>query len=391
MSKKVIIIEQSFGCGNPGLKSLVAALPYLLESGLSIEVWTEAIDEELLPLVTWRRLRYLQLPGSFGAMSFWLSAQIIASWRRNRIKQENVIYLTTGGKYWFADLSMFQFYNPTWWQIQGGKIYRGNESRLRRILTLWGIFEDLGVVRLPYCKRILAASRAIQADIERDKKRSNLTVSVLPNAVDTSTFAAPSKDSRLERRRQLGFGDSHTVLLFVSMGHYVRKGFWRALACLENLRKQGHRDFRFLMVGGYPRKLKVIKGWLDRHHSGWQEWIVFTGMTDDVPTMMAAADALFFPSYFEAFSLVEIEAAALGLPLLLTRHHGSEMILREDRNGIFLPDDISGMGEALLKFRKQGLIDPCRDLGEALAPEEWAYQFENEMHLIFDFKTCLNL
>ena len=88
---------------------------------------------------------------------------------------------------------------------------------------------------------------------------------------------------------------------------------------------------------------------------------------------MNACEALFFPSYFEAFSLVEIEASRLGLPLYLTPHHGSEMILKEGVNGKSVPFDAQGIAGILQQDLERGIkrVDPPVH-GKALATSEYA-------------------
>src|SRR5207245_2255359 len=47
---------------------------------------------------------------------------------------------------------------------------------------------------------------------------------------------------------------------------------------------------------------------------------------------------------------VEVEAAACGLPLFLTRHHGSEMILEDRINGRWLDFDAAAIATVLDSF-----------------------------------------
>ena len=65
---------------------------------------------------------------------------------------------------------------------------------------------------------------------------------------------------------------------------------------------------------------------------------------------MAAADGFLFPSWSEALALVEVEAAACGLPLFLTPHHGSEMVLRDGLNGRRLEFDADAIARVLTEF-----------------------------------------
>ena len=101
--------------------------------------------------------------------------------------------------------------------------------------------------------------------------------------------------------------------------------------------------------------------------------IRFAGYVAPPEWHLSAGDALIFPSHFEAFSLMEIEAASLGLQLYLTAHPGSEMILREGVNGRLLPWDVDGMVATLTGDITSGVIRESHcELGEALAPDSYA-------------------
>ena len=105
-----------------------------------------------------------------------------------------------------------------------------------------------------------------------------------------------------------------------------------------------------LRDGSGEVRLRELRDELDALHSGWPEFISFTGNVPDVERYLAAADALLFPSYSEAFALVEVEAAACALPLFLTRHHGSEMILQDGVNGRFVDFNAGGIAQVLAEF-----------------------------------------
>ena len=70
----------------------------------------------------------------------------------------------------------------------------------------------------------------------------------------------------------------------------------------------------------------------------------------------AAADALLLPSSYEAFSLVMLEAAAAGLPLLVPRINGAEELVREGINGWFVPPAAEQIAERLRELA----ADPAR-------------------------------
>lgn len=155
---------------------------------------------------------------------------------------------------------------------------------------------------------------------------------------------------------------------FVSLGHHRRKGFWLAIEALALIRAEGFRNARFLVIGGLPATLTAIQERLERTVNDWREWITFTSQQSAVEHYLAAADAFLYPSYFEAFCLAEIEATALGLPLLLTPHHGTEMILRDGVNGLKISYDPREIAETLRTVLTEGTVKFTRDLGKALNP-----------------------
>ena len=87
------------------------------------------------------------------------------------------------------------------------------------------------------------------------------------------------------------------------------------------------RDLRLLIVGG-----KHIDSW-QRHvaRAGLSEQVIFAGRVDDPLPYYAAADFYVHPTYYDPCSLVVLEAAACGLPLITSRYNGaSEMFTDGD-------------------------------------------------------------
>jgi glycosyltransferase involved in cell wall biosynthesis len=128
-----------------------------------------------------------------------------------------------------------------------------------------------------------------------------------------------------------------------------------------------------LVVGGSADRLAKLQAQLEQAHPTWRQIVTFTGMVPDVERYFAASDAFLFPSYSEAFALVEVEAAACGLPLFLTRHHGSEMILEEGVNGRYVDFEAEGIARVLGEFvRGDWRSSPGVHLKQALDSEAYA-------------------
>ena len=68
-------------------------------------------------------------------------------------------------------------------------------------------------------------------------------------------------------------------------------------------------------------------------------WI---GVSRDVAPLYQLADALVFPTSYEAFPLVALEAAASGLPILATPVNGIRELVRDGENGFLIGADAHG-------------------------------------------------
>jgi glycosyltransferase involved in cell wall biosynthesis len=213
-----------------------------------------------------------------------------------------------------------------------------------RVVNLISLVFARRFFRRTTARRVLAVSQAVAADLREENPALDLRI--LPNCYDPQRFHAGVRDQfRAATRSKLGYDETQRVFIFVSTGHYRRKGFFLAVEALRLLR-QSHPEVRFLVIGGREERLNSLRQEIGADH----DWITFTGMVPDVEKYFAAADAFLFPSYSEAFALVEVEAAACGLPLFLTPHHGSEMILEDGVNGRLIEFDAAQIAQVLTEF-----------------------------------------
>ncbi len=81
---------------------------------------------------------------------------------------------------------------------------------------------------------------------------------------------------------------------------------------------------------------------------GLNERVHFLGLCDDVPELMKAVDFLVFPSRYDPFGLVVIEAMACGLPVITAVTTGAAELVKPEA-GIVLsdPNDTEALAEAL--------------------------------------------
>ncbi len=86
------------------------------------------------------------------------------------------------------------------------------------------------------------------------------------------------------------------------------------------------------------------------------------GELDDIPCLLAAADALVLPSKSEGLPLVVMEAMAASTPVVATAVGGVPELVEHDRTGLLVPaEDDAALAAAL------GRVLEDRDLRRSLA------------------------
>ena len=182
-------------------------------------------------------------------------------------------------------------------------------------------------------KVIVAVSQKVEQELLEIGVRPNCIRAIL-NGVDLQEFFPGHAD-----RRQWGFPEGVTLALFAGNAQTPRKNLdtvLRALAQVPELH---------LVVAGttagspYPQLAQSLD--LDSR-------VHFLEHRSDLPEIMKAVDLLVFPSRYEPFGLVVIEAMASGLPIITATTTGAAEIVTPDC-GIVLPesDDIQALAQAL--------------------------------------------
>jgi glycosyltransferase involved in cell wall biosynthesis len=332
------------------MKGVLRSLPELRAAGFEIEVWCWEIESDVavqhvirLPTLGARKLKLMQ------AILFSIQVTLLYLWRfqvrgqsRPDVVYSIVPYLP------FCDVAHAHFSPWNWigcMERMGCHSLRDRaELMAYRIYRRWSDF----YLSVTSARLLIVPSRAVAEDYQKQSPGHQIVV--LPNSFDRACFHPGVRaEHRDAMRAKLGYGPQDCVFIFVSMGHHRRKGFFLAVEALAKLR-QRHSRVRFLVVGGTPSTLEGLQQRLNQEHPGWREWMHFTGMVTDTERHFAAADGFLYPSWSEALALVEIEAAECALPVFLTPHHGSEMVIEDGMNGLLLPHEPAGMADVLETF-----------------------------------------
>lgn len=190
-------------------------------------------------------------------------------------------------------------------------------------------------------RQLVAVSRGVARELERFFPAAAAGVAVIPNGVDAQEFA-PQPAARDELRAQLGIAPGELVALFVG-GDWERKGLRFAVEAVARA-----AAWHLLVVGrgDEARQRRIAEG------HGAASRVHFAGPTSAPARHFAAADAFVLPTLYEAFALVTLEAAAAGLPLLVTRVNGTEELVSDGVNGWLVERDAASIAQRLGELRE---------------------------------------
>lgn len=200
----------------------------------------------------------------------------------------------------------------------------------------------------PQLKRVIAVSRGVGREIVECYGVDPAIIRYIPNGVDLATFRPldGGGDAKARLRGELGLPTDGMLACFVG-GDWRRKGLRPAIEALREA-----AGVRLVVVGAGDQAefgaIAAAAGVADRVH--------FVGKRPDPHRYLQSADVYLFPSLYEAFSLSCIEAAACGLPLVVTKINGSEELVEDGVNGFFVEHDAASIASRLRELRDDAIL-----------------------------------
>jgi UDP-glucose:(heptosyl)LPS alpha-1,3-glucosyltransferase len=349
------------------------------------ERWTFAFAERLAARghevhIIARRLgeAALRLPAALHRVACERSGLLFAEAARQALVPLALDIVHDMGTGWFCDV--FQPHGGTWAAVNDRKLL---------FLPLWLRWLKRGVDRLlprqrrfqklmarQYADRgqvLLALSRSGAADFTRFHGVAPERIRIIYNGVDSERFSpARCAPRRAEARRRLGV-EPGTVLALLVAHNFRLKGLAALLGAMARLAAQ-RLPVRLAVVGG-----RRLEPWRRRvRRLGLEERVTFVGRVEDPVPYYAAADLCVHPTFYDPCSLVLLEAAACGLPLLTSRYNGAAELFREGHE-IALISDPADPGELAGAIR--GLLDAAtrRRMGAAARQVALAHTFERNV------------
>jgi glycosyltransferase involved in cell wall biosynthesis len=168
---------------------------------------------------------------------------------------------------------------------------------------------------------------------------------VAPNGVDTEGILRIPAGARAAVRASLGVGSE---LLWLAVGRFeVAKDYPNMLRAFQQVRRDRPQAILLLVGrGSLQSETEALVREL-----GLGDAVRFLGVREDVPAVMAAADAYVMSSAWEGMPMVLLEAAAAGLPIVATEVGGNREVVVDGESGFLVPPrDEAALAAAMIRL-----------------------------------------
>ncbi len=228
------------------------------------------------------------------------------------------------------------------------------------LMIPWRLNDGLYAYTYRRARRVVAVSEPVRSDLEELYGVEPGRIDVVPHGTQSPDRDDRQRESlRRAARRAHGVDDATFVFLFLS--HVLLwKGLGTVLPALARMRDRSAR----LLVVGEQRGVGTRAEELAASH-GVASRVIVRGPLEDVSGAYLAADCLVFPSIYESFGLVLLEAMAHGLPAVASRSVGAAPALLEGSGAGILLDSCGDVGK-LAEAMDRMAADPAasRVMGE---------------------------
>jgi len=253
------------------------------------------------------------------------------------------------GSGWYCDV--FQPHGGSWEMVTERKLclvspwIRPLKRRVDRLLPRQR--EHRALLSQQYADNgqiLVALSQRAAADFQEIHGVPPERIRTVYNGVDTQRFSPEHRfQHRRAVRRWLGV-DRQTTLALIVAHNFRLKGVHTLLRAMSRLVAEG-KSVHLAVVGG-----KHLSGWRRMaRRFGVGNAVRFVGAVDDPVPFYAAADFYVHPTFYDMCSLVVLEAAASGLPVITTRNNGVSELLTDGVEGLLVSDpaDDEGLAERM--------------------------------------------
>lgn len=188
--------------------------------------------------------------------------------------------------------------------------------------------------------RVIVCSQYMVDQVQHEFHLPADKLDMVPNGVVVPVN--PFCDAEARRTFRAKYQPTPAPLVF-AVGRLVHEKGWHVLMHAVRTLALEYPGIRLVLagVGGYQQALQQLVNEHDLH-----EAVVFAGFISDKErnALYAASDIAVFPSLYEPFGIVALEAMALRCPVVVSDTGGLREVVESHRTGLLVyPDDVQSL------------------------------------------------
>lgn len=210
-------------------------------------------------------------------------------------------------------------------------------------------------------------------------------INVIPNGINLSNFTGIERDYEFRRKYAM---DNEKIILYVGRLVY-EKGIQNLIAAMPKILSNYH-DAKLIIAGrgGMIDELRA-----EASNLGLNDKVYFTGYLDSkqVQKMYKCADVAVFPSTYEPFGIVALEAMLAGVPTVVSDVGGLNEIVNHGVDGMKSyagnPNSIADSVTALLYDHQ--LASNCAKKAKQKVKEQFNWEkIAQDTHFTYEKAIC---
>jgi glycosyltransferase involved in cell wall biosynthesis len=290
----------------------LALAEYLASRGDEVHLVTHFAQPELAtrPNVNVHHVRKV-------ANSYLLSTPVLNAIGRHwaaKIFERDGHVVVNGGNCLWGDVNWVHYVHAAFRPSRAGRWLRGLKNGAAHKSFLKRERVALGQARI-----IITNSERTRRDVIEHLGVDERRIHTIYYGIDSEAFRPPTEIERAAARDAMGWMSDRPVVAFVGALGDRRKGFDTLFAAWKRLCAAGQWDTDLAVVGAGAE----LGAWKSRAaQAGLQDRIRFLGFRNDVPSVLAACDALVAPTRYEAYGQGVHEAICCGLPAIVSESAG---------------------------------------------------------------------
>lgn len=209
-----------------------------------------------------------------------------------------------------------------------------DEQRFIHNIEWWTTYESW---------RVIVCSNHMKDELKNLFALPDDKLVILPNGINPNNLKTTLNLSEIRKNYA---NENERIILFIGR-LYSQKGAEYLLRSIPMVLDKV-TNIKVIFVGTGPQLGDLIQ---EANHLGLNNKVIFTGFIDDNlrNALLHVADLLVFPSIYEPFGIVALEAMALGKPVIASRVGGFSEIIEDGKDGLlFEPKNIFDLANKIV-------------------------------------------